>query len=173
MVDKPSFYTVFLEEMRILQRSIRDTGVNVAMRNGLTPVQAYVLNVLRVHDGEPTKEVARRLCIAPSNLTPVLHDLVEAGHIRREQDAGDRRSYRLWLTEAGRAKSILIDEDINEAFGGEDERTRELHRRVLDGISAYHELMGLGPLEYGEVCGWDRPSDANAGHNQDQSHKEG
>lgn len=152
MVDKPSFYTVFLEEMRIMQRSIKDTVAAMAVRNGLTPVQSYVLNVLRVHDGEPTKEVARRLCIAPPNLTPVLHELAEAGYIRREQDAGDRRSYRLWLTEKGHEKSLLINEAINEAFGGEDERTQALHRRVLDGIEAYHELMGLEPLEWCDRC---------------------
>lgn len=75
-------YTVFLEEMRIMQRSVKDTVAAVAVRNGLTPVQSRVLNVLRAHDGEPTKEVARRLCIAPPDLTPALRELAEAGYVR-------------------------------------------------------------------------------------------
>ena len=95
--------------------------------------------------------LAGRVCMAPSNLTPLLHDLTEAGYVRREQDADDRRSYRVWLTDEGREKARLVSAAIDEAFGGNDERARGLHARILDGIAAYHELMGLAPLQSGDT----------------------
>lgn len=145
MTDSSPFCAAFFEGVRIMQRSIKETLAEIAARNGLTAFQSYVLDVLKAHDGEPLKEISRRMCVAPSNLTPLLRELDEAGYVRREQDPGDRRSYRLWLTEAGREKSNQIDRETVAAFGGDDERAPELQARVLDGIAAYYELMALAP----------------------------
>lgn len=148
MTEESSFHALFLEEMRIIQRSIKDATSAIAAKNGLTPFQSYAIRVLNEHDGLSIKELSRHLCVAPSNFTPLVRELEEAGYARREQDAGDRRSYRLWITEAGKEKARLIGEGMDEAFGGSGERARELQVRVLDGVAAYHELMGLASFDH-------------------------
>lgn len=139
------FYPLLLQEMCFVKRSIKERLDVAAERNGLTPQQAYVLATLRRHDGQAIKEIAAHLSISPSNSTPLCRSLEAAGLVRREQDADDRRSYHLWLTDVGRAASVALEHDTTEAFGGDDERARALQARILDGLVAYRELVGCSP----------------------------
>ena len=69
---------------------------------GVTPAQGRVLRAV-AHSDEPPRmgQLAEHLHIAPRSVTDLVAPLEEAGLLHREQDPGNRRSWRLRLTEAG------------------------------------------------------------------------
>lgn len=70
---------------------------------GLTGAQYNVLNVLSdPPDGMSQRELSDRLVVDRSNVTGLLDRMEKAGWVRREDDPGDRRVYRVTLTAAGR-----------------------------------------------------------------------
>jgi len=69
---------------------------------GVTPAQGRVLRVVARSEVPPRMgQLAERLHIAPRSVTDLVDPLEDAGLLRREQDPGNRRSWRLLLTEAG------------------------------------------------------------------------
>jgi DNA-binding MarR family transcriptional regulator len=79
---------------------------------GLTPAQERALRMM-TRSEEPLRmtELADRLGIAPRSVTTVVDALEEAGLVRREIDAHNRRAIRLHLTEHGRA----VRDDMRDA----------------------------------------------------------
>lgn len=79
-------------------------GQRLFRPHGLTGAQYNVLNILA---GEPAgisqRELGDRLVVDRSNVTGLLDRLEKAGWVRRGDDPGDRRAYRVLLTSAGRA----------------------------------------------------------------------
>lgn len=69
--------------------------------DGLTIPQMRLLWTLRDEDGLPVGALAERLGVNPSTITGHVDRLVRQGLVRREEDAGDRRIVRNYLTEAG------------------------------------------------------------------------
>ncbi|NAZ84245.1 MarR family transcriptional regulator [Kineococcus sp. R8] len=88
--------------MRSLQWRLRRRAGADLDDLGITPAQGRVLRVV-AHSEEPPRmgQLAERLHIAPRSVTDLVDPLEEAGLLRREQDPGNRRSWRLRLTEAG------------------------------------------------------------------------
>ncbi len=68
---------------------------------GLTPFHWVVLCCLWAQDGLATSDVASRLQQVGGTMTGVINRMEERGLLYREQDSGDRRIWRIWLTEAG------------------------------------------------------------------------
>ena len=64
--------------------------------------QGRILAALNLKDGIPTRELAYVLGIRVPSLNESLAKLEEAGHIRREADANDKRIKLIYLTESGR-----------------------------------------------------------------------
>jgi DNA-binding MarR family transcriptional regulator len=60
-----------------------------------------VLLIIKENPGLKQQEVGRTLSIQQPNLVALINDLSERGLVRREVNAGDRRSYSLALTPAG------------------------------------------------------------------------
>ncbi len=83
-----------------LARHIKRHVSNTA---GISATQAGALFVIRAQDGALSGEVATALDIAPSAMTGLADRMVSSGLIDRRVDEHDRRSYRLWLTDSGRA----------------------------------------------------------------------
>jgi DNA-binding MarR family transcriptional regulator len=79
---------------------------------GLTPAQERALRVIARGD-EPRRmtELADQLGIVPRSLTTVIDALEEAGLVRREVDARNRRATLIHLTEKGGA----VRDDMREA----------------------------------------------------------
>jgi len=76
----------------------------------LSPSQFNVLNLLHSHpDGLSQIELSRQLIMHRSNITGLVDRLEHRGLVRRKDLAGDRRAYRVVLTESGTAllKEIL------------------------------------------------------------------
>lgn len=68
----------------------------------LSLAQYRVLAMVDAGD-ERTSHLADRLAVAKPTVSAVVDGLVERGHLVREPVAGDRRSIRLCVTDAGRA----------------------------------------------------------------------
>ncbi len=88
---------------------LAQVGAHAAAQFGerLTPLrlarpQAGILRVIGASPGLSQQALGRRLAILPSRLVALLDALQERGLIERRQDPGDRRTYALYLTAAGR-----------------------------------------------------------------------
>jgi DNA-binding MarR family transcriptional regulator len=81
-------------------------------RHGVHEGQQYVLRCLWQEDGLSPGEVARRLSLATPTVTRATTRMEAAGLLRREPHPGDRRMFRLRLTDRGRALEKDIDDEI-------------------------------------------------------------
>jgi DNA-binding MarR family transcriptional regulator len=69
---------------------------------GLKPAHAGILRVIEQADGLSQQALSQKLGIFPSRLVAVLDELGRLGLVERRDSPVDRRSYALYLTEAGR-----------------------------------------------------------------------
>lgn len=70
---------------------------------GLTPFHWVVLCCLWREDGLAISSLSEQLRQVGGTLTGVLNRMEERGLVVRQQDAQDRRIYRIWLTASGRS----------------------------------------------------------------------
>jgi DNA-binding MarR family transcriptional regulator len=70
---------------------------------GITYPQFLVLNTLWEKDGRPVGEIAERLTLESSNITPLIKRLEAAGLLTRQRNPADDRQVLVSLTEQGRA----------------------------------------------------------------------
>ena len=70
---------------------------------GLTPFHWVVLCCLWREDGLAISSLSEQLQQVGGTLTGVLNRMEERGLVLRQQDAEDRRIYRIWLTDSGRS----------------------------------------------------------------------
>jgi MarR family transcriptional regulator, organic hydroperoxide resistance regulator len=76
---------------------------------GLTPFHWIVLCCLWEQDGLATSAIGERLHQVGATLTGVIDRMEERGLVRRERDQSDRRIYRIWLTDEGKAlQDVLV-----------------------------------------------------------------
>lgn len=73
---------------------------------GLHRGQPSVLFELDRHDGVTQSELARRIEVTPATLTNLLNRLEAHLYIRRVRDPLDARVFRVYLTDAGREKTV-------------------------------------------------------------------
>jgi DNA-binding MarR family transcriptional regulator len=69
---------------------------------GLSTAQFDLLSTLTEQEGITQRDLAERLYVTKGNVSGLVDRLVEAGLVDRRAIPGDRRSYALHLTEAGR-----------------------------------------------------------------------
>ena len=95
---------------------------------GLTTPQMRALAVLSVHDGILIGELAVYAVVEQSTLSRALDKLDRDGKIRRQNDPGDSRATRVFLTDAGRADYVRLWPHMAESYArmfrgiGEGER---------------------------------------------------
>ncbi len=75
----------------------------VAAVSDLTTTQGAVLSVLVNGEGSTQKEVAARLGLNESAMTPMIERLMRLGYVRRKRNEVDRRAWSLSATPSGRA----------------------------------------------------------------------
>jgi MarR family transcriptional regulator, organic hydroperoxide resistance regulator len=91
----------------------------------LTPAEINALANLTAGGALSIRELSERSGTRATTLTGVLDRLENRGYLTRELDPADRRSFRLPLTQAGRAVAMRVREAI-----------AELERGALVGVSA-------------------------------------
>lgn len=69
---------------------------------GVSPGEGHFLTYLRSYSPAPIGELVRVFGIKQSTFTSLLDRLEKAGLIRREMNPGDRRSFLIHITDAGR-----------------------------------------------------------------------
>ena len=84
-----------------------NVGVLLA-RVGLHVGQEMVLLELWKEDGLKGSELANRLGIEPPTITRMLRRMERCGFVERRSDPADARSFRVHLTEKGRALERLV-----------------------------------------------------------------
>jgi DNA-binding MarR family transcriptional regulator len=70
---------------------------------GLKPAHAGILGVIQQANGLSQQALGETLGAFPSRLVALLDELEERGLVQRRDNPADRRSYALYLTEAGQA----------------------------------------------------------------------
>ena len=141
-MEKINFCRTLFEETRFMSLLIKSTLSSIVARHGLNPYQAHLLGEIASQDGQTIKELAYHLCVKPSNFKPIAQPLEERGLIERRQDENDKRSFRIYLTEKGRAESATIDAEFSALFE-ENPDAAELQQQVIEGFEAFRKLASL------------------------------
>ena len=81
---------------------------------GLTIGQPKVLDYLKDHDGDSQKEIAGGCHLEAGSLTSILNRMEEKGLIERRMLNGNRRTFHVFLTEAGWKSQKLVEESFLE-----------------------------------------------------------
>lgn len=109
---------------------------------GITIGQAFVLLTLLETDGSSMKEIASIVQLDSPAITGFIGRLEKEGLIERREDAGDRRSTRVYLTAKGR-------QTAEAAMAVVREFNPNLERYMAEGVIAGMEQV-LGELERNE-----------------------
>lgn len=107
---------------------------------GMTSPQARLLLILHVTEGENQGFYAERLEVEPISLTRMIDRMEESGLIERRRDPGDRRAWRLHLTERSRQ---VIDQVRACLAGLEDEMLAGLGTDQRTALSQMLETISV------------------------------
>jgi DNA-binding MarR family transcriptional regulator len=129
-------YRYQMQGSSLLWRKFRAAGHDV------TPEQFWLLTRLLELEGLNQRELGERMLKDRHNMTRILDLLGRRGYIERRPDSGDKRMYRIFLTQNGRELQtkltpIVIDhnEAIFEAVSEPDmETTRQTLRKIVKNI---------------------------------------
>jgi DNA-binding MarR family transcriptional regulator len=80
---------------QVYERLINPLGLNI--------LEWYALRALYAEDGVSASQLALLVCRHPSSMTALLDRMEQKNLLRRQVDADDRRSVRVFLTDRGRA----------------------------------------------------------------------
>jgi DNA-binding MarR family transcriptional regulator len=116
----------------------------------LTPPHAGILRIIREADGLSQQALGERLGIFPSRLVAILDEMERIGLVERRDSPRDRRSYALYLTEAGREALEQIGrisrEHQDALCAALDESERAQLAAFLRRIAAHQQLApGVHP----------------------------
>lgn len=89
-----------------LLEGLKDTGLTIG--------QPKVLDYLKYHNGSSQKEIARGCFLEAGSLTSILNRMEEKGLIERKMLNGNRRTYHIFLTEAGKKNQELVEQTFSK-----------------------------------------------------------
>lgn len=110
---------------------------------GIGSGQAPIMFALFIEDGHSQQTLADKLAMDKAAVTRAISRLEDAGYIKRVADAGDRRSYNIFLTQKGKnlrqnlENAVLEILDILQTDMSENERetAKNLLRKMAWNIS--------------------------------------
>ena len=100
---------------------------------GVSPIEGHFLTYLRSYSPAPIGELVRVFGIKQSTFTSLLDRLEKAGLIRREMNPGDRRSFLIHITDAGRELAERLNRFL-ETF--EAEIREQVSSQDMEGFRA-------------------------------------
>lgn len=98
--------------------------------HGMTMSQGWVLVHLMRQNGLNQAELASRLDIAPVTTSKLIDKLEARGFVARRPDPEDRRSNRVYATDAGKAMVKVMTQTIRELDGIAYEGIDDAQRRA-------------------------------------------
>jgi DNA-binding MarR family transcriptional regulator len=116
----------------------------------LTPVHVGILRIIKQADGLSQQALGEKLGMYPSRLVAVIDELEERGLVERRDSPTDRRSYALYLTQAGRdslRQIMLISSEHQAVLCAALNETEQIQLRdLLARIAAEQQLTpGIHP----------------------------
>jgi len=139
-----SLGTTISNVARLLRRSFDER----ARKMGVTRPQWQVLSVLLRHEGIKQGGLAELLEVEPITVARMIDRLQEAGFVERRSDPGDRRAWRIFITDKGRD---LVDrirplgvQTTDIAYEGIDERDLQHLQATLERVHANLTRRGDG-----------------------------
>ena len=146
-MDTSLHYLTMANQMLIQKRLLEKVKVS-----GLTLGQPKVLDYLKDHDGASQKEIAAGCFIEAGSLTSILNRMEEKGLIERRMLNGNRRTFHIFMTEAGKKSQKLVEEVFAEietiAWNDISQEEEEAFMRVYHKI--YSNLPETGCEETGK-----------------------
>jgi DNA-binding MarR family transcriptional regulator len=112
---------------------------------GITYPQYLVLNVLWQRDGQTVGEIAERLALESSTLTPLLKRLESAGLVRRTRNPENERQVEVTLTpeaQALRSRTACLGDALLSTSGQTAIQLGELNRSVRQLRDVLYEGTG-------------------------------
>jgi MarR family transcriptional regulator, transcriptional regulator for hemolysin len=104
----------------------------------ITPEQGAVLNAIGESEGTSQSMIAEMTLKDKPTITRILDNLEKKNLIRRRADSGDRRAYKIYLTETGKEKIEMFRRIIAEvdakAFAGLDSRDLNKMEEILRAV---------------------------------------
>ncbi|MGE3622050.1 MAG: MarR family winged helix-turn-helix transcriptional regulator [Acidimicrobiia bacterium] len=107
-----------------LRRTTRRELRRHVVGDPLTGAEGELVAALVAEPGQSVAGVAERLCLAPNTVSTLVGRAARAGLVRRERDPGDRRTVRLFASDAAVAR-----------VGAWRARRGELVARAVAGLS--------------------------------------
>ena len=86
------------------ERTLQSMEGKVIKEYGLTPMQFGVLDVLYTKGPLHVGEIIEKMLATSGNMTVVIRNMERDGYVCRMEDAADKRSFLISLTEKGRKK---------------------------------------------------------------------
>lgn len=125
-----------LLDLHVLDQRIGDLIEAALVGTGVTPAEFAVYSQLGIAAMTP-RQLSRRLGVKRSTLTGHLATLTRRGHLSRTANPTDARSYRIELTDAGRAclercrpafrRALVL---LHDALGQDPDRIRAVLAEV-------------------------------------------
>lgn len=146
-MDTSLHYLTMANQMLIQKRLLERVKAS-----GLTLGQPKVLDYLKDHDGVSQKEIAAGCFIEAGSLTSILNRMEEKGLIERRMLNENRRTFHIFMTEAGKKSQKLVEEafvEIEEA-AWKDISPEEAEAFMKIYYKIYSNLSGTGCEETGK-----------------------
>ena len=121
-------------ELHGAARLLRRNFDRRARQHGLTRSRWQVLWHLAKEEGQKQAELAERMDVAPISLARQLDNLQQEGLVERRPDPGDRRCFRIFLTEAAEPALAVLHALARETRAQALAGFSELEVKQLQGL---------------------------------------
>jgi DNA-binding MarR family transcriptional regulator len=136
--------TIFLEDQLCFSLYRANLEIGRAYQSlfdtlGITYPQFLVLNSLWEKDGRTVGEIAQRLALESSNITPLIKRLEAAGLLTRQRNPLDDRQVLVTLSEAGLAlqRRCSLTDILRDTTGLKVSQLKELNAAVQGLVKAF------------------------------------
>jgi DNA-binding MarR family transcriptional regulator len=139
VLDRKEQIGELLANLNALRRMVMRYRDSYLKQRNITYSQAWVLHVVREHDGIGLKEIAGLLGITSSAATQLADTLVKRGYLSRERSPEDRRALKVRLSDQGKKQvDVLQMKNLEKLFDVFDDEELlkycELNKKIINRI---------------------------------------
>jgi len=137
VLDRKEQIGELLANLNAVRRVIRRYRNSYLKQRNLTYSQAWVLHVVKEHDGIGVKEIADLLGITSSAATQLADTLVQKGYLSRERSPEDHRALKVRLSGQGKKQvGVLQMKNLEKLFDVFDDEELlkycELSKKIIN-----------------------------------------